>query len=530
MRTCPGVLPLAPLLLAALVQGPEARASEPPSGFLPRFNLDTGRSSVLPPEVDLIRLSSHGEYQLRGQLQSDPPLLAPPSDPGATTLGQRGKILQWLRFTPRLQITTQAEIVAQIDLLRGLAAGATTRHIEAAATPESRANPLTIDPRWLYLEISAKLWKLRIGQQPLHLGTGLVFNDGDHPTLFGDYQRGDSAERARFTLKPGGRTGRLTLWASGELIFRDSWARLTGGDRAWQGMAGLLVGSDTNQIGAFGAVRRQGRRPEEPSPGAIRLERLDSQLLDLHGRFATRAPGASAYLFGEGEAALQRGEVREADAPRERLAAWGASMRLGVAHEATRGAERFADVVLAVAWGHASGDGDPDDGVAHRFVMHPNHNVGLVLFDHLLHAQTARAATVLRGFPPTERPPGVALHPTNGGVAGATYVNPTVLLRPTPRLDFKVGLLVAQATADLLDPARSAAGQRAAHQGGSPLRRDLGLELDGGVEWRVPLAHDMALHLGAQAGVLFPGGAFEDATGASLPPQYVAASRVGFQY
>jgi hypothetical protein len=40
----------------------------------------------------------------------------------------------------------------------------------------------------------------------------------------------------------------------------------------------------------------------------------------------------------------------------------------------------------------------------------------------------------------------------------------------------------------------------------------------------------MALHLGAQAGVLFPGGAFEDATGARMPPQYVAASRVGFQY
>lgn len=531
MRPRPGVSPAPSWLLVGLLLGGPALAADPPSGFLPRFDLDPGRSEVLPPEVDLIRLAFHGEYQLRGQLQSDPPLLPPASDPGASSLGQQGKILQWFRVTPRLQITTHAEIVGQIDLLRGLVAGATTRHVEAAATPESRANPLTVDPRWLYVELPSKVWRIRLGAQPLHQGLGLLFNDGDHPTLFGDYQRGDSAAQAQLSLRPGGRTGRLSLWASGGVILRDAWARLTDGDLARQGMAGLTLGSDTNHAGVFGAIRSQRRQEDARAVERPFLERLEAQVLGLHGRFAARAPGASAYLFGEGEAALVRGEIQESGGEPRRLLAWGGALRLGVAHEATTRGERFADAVASVAWGNASGDNNPQDGVERRFGMSPNHNVGLVLFDHLLHAQTARAATLARGIPAGERPAGVVLSPSNGGVAGASYVNPTLVLRPGPRLDVKFGVVVAQATADVVDPYRLiSTGQRGNHLGGPSSRRDLGLELDGGVEWRHPLSFGMSLQLGVQAGVLFPGGAFEDASGAVLGPQGLAVSRVGFQY
>jgi hypothetical protein len=95
----------------------------------------------------------------------------------------------------------------------------------------------------------------------------------------------------------------------------------------------------------------------------------------------------------------------------------------------------------------------------------------------------------------------------------------------------KFGVVVAQATADVVDPYRLArTGQRASHSGGPASSRDLGIELDGGVEWRHPLSFGMSLQLGVQAGVLFPGGAFEDASGAVLGPQGLAVSRVGFQY
>lgn len=518
-----------PWLLAATASSSSARAEDPPSGFLPRFELDTGRAQILPPEVDQLRLAFHGEYQLRSQVQSTPPLRAPTSDPGTDSAIPTGKILQWFRVTPRLQIATHAEIVAQFDLLRGLATSSSTRYLDAAAVPES-PNLIAIDPRWLYLDWLTKAWKIRIGQQPIHLGAGMLFNDGDHPTLFGDYQRGDSAERVQATLRPGGRTGLLVLWAAGDLVYRDEQAQLLDGDLAWRAMGGMMLGTDTNQIGATGVVRYQQRRAQNPADLA-HLERQKLNTLDVHGRFATKAPAAGAYLFGEGEAAIQQGYRREHSSPESRVEAWGAILRLGVAHETTRSKERFADVVVTMAWGYASGDDNPSDGKDQRFAMNPNHNVGLILFDLLIHMQTARAATLLRSATlPLTPPAGQTLSPTNGSVAGATYVNPTVVVRPSPRLDLKAGFLVAQTTADPVDAYALATGRRENHRGGPPNRRDLGLELDAGIEWRTPVTTVVTLQLGAQAGVLFPGAAFEDATGNAAPSQYLAAARVGFQY
>lgn len=503
-----------------------ASAADPPSGYLPRFELQDGRSEVSAPELDLIRFAAHGEYQLRAQLQSNPPLRAPTLDPSANSLGQDSKILQWLRFTPQLQVTTRAEIIGQIDLLRGLAAGATTRYIDAAANPESYANPITLDARWLYLEIPAKAWKLRIGQQPLYLGAGMLFNDGDHPSLFGDYQRGDSAERIHILLRPGGRIGKLTLWAAGDLIYRDAQAQLLKGDLAWQGMGGIKVGTDTNQIGATGILRSQ-RRRSDASADPAHLEQQNLSTIDFHGTFATKAPSASMYLFGEGEFALQRGQREEQT--KYRVAAWGTALRLGIAHEALHTKERFANFVVKLEWGYASGDDDPNDGVDHRFAMNSNYKVGLILFDLLIHTQTARSATLLRNAA-LALPAGQALSPTNGSIAGATYVNPTIVLRPSSRLDLKAGILVAQATSDLVDVYAFAEGRRQNHLGGRSERRDLGLELDAGVEWRYPLSYGMQLQLGAQAGVLFPGMALSHENDLSLPNQYLAVSRIGFQY
>jgi hypothetical protein len=51
--------------------------------------------------------------------------------------------------------------------------------------------------------------------------------------------------------------------------------------------------------------------------------------------------------------------------------------------------------------------------------------------------------------------------------------------------------------------------------GGDPKRHDLGIELDGGVEARFSLRFGVRVSLGAQAGVLFPGGALADASGPS---------------
>jgi hypothetical protein len=160
--------------------------------------------------------------------------------------------------------------------------------------------------------------------------------------------------------------------------------------------------------------------------------------------------------------------------------------------------------------------------------------VGLLLFDEVLRWQTARASSAAQdpllanGARPT---PGVDLLPTNGGIAGAQYVNPTMIVRPVHWLDLKAGAVLAQTTADVVDPYRLAVqGAAVNYRGGDPKRHDLGLELDGGVEGRFALDYGMVATLGAQAGVLFPGGALANAAGDKMKLPWIAIARGGLLF
>jgi hypothetical protein len=68
------------------------------------------------------------------------------------------------------------------------------------------------------------------------------------------------------------------------------------------------------------------------------------------------------------------------------------------------------------------------------------------------------------------------------------------------------------------------------YRGGAPKKKDLGVELDAGVEARFPLEYGLKAQLGVQGGVLFPGGALEDAGGVRLPPQWIAVGRAGLLF
>ncbi|MGH7297166.1 MAG: hypothetical protein ACRELB_19665, partial [Polyangiaceae bacterium] len=194
----------------------------------------------------------------------------------------------------------------------------------------------------------------------------------------------------------------------------------------------------------------------------------------------------------------------------------------------------YGRVVAQVEVGYASGDANPDDTTEKRFVFDPNHKVGLLLFDEVMRWQTARAATAAQDpklVNAQRPPPGVTLLPTNGGVFGAQYIYPTAIYRPRPWLDLKAGAVIAQTTSDYVDPYRLARdGAYVNYSGGDAKRHDLGLELDGGFEARVPLGPGLRLQLGAQGGVLFPGGALADATGAAMKTPWIAVGRLGLQY
>ncbi len=287
--------------------------------------------------------------------------------------------------------------------------------------------------------------------------------------------------------------------------------------------------------------------------------------IDLHGKVVVPVPGEDSFAFAEAEAAyilgstnLLRTNNQALDGTKTQVRSYGGAAIVGVAHRAwakgfwcdrdgdpkhtsarylgsanDRGVP-YGDIVAQVEIGYASGDADPLDGTQRRFVFDPNHRVGLILFDEVMRWQTARAATAAVDplLTNTQRPtPGVDLLPSNGGVFGAQYVNPTFIYRPRHWLDLKSGMVVAQSTADVVDPYRLATtGNYVNYRGGDPKRKDLGVEIDGGFEARFPLEYDLLLQLGAQAGVLFPGGALEDASGVRMPAQWLAMGRFGLQY
>jgi hypothetical protein len=587
LRALAGPLSLAVLLSAgnALAQAADAPGAAP--GYvgdapgqpgapevpddLARLVLETARPPVKPAEKGVLRFQVHGEYQLRYEHLSTLPLDASATvaiaKPGATSdpLGQNDFVAHWLRVTPRFQISDKVEVVGQIDVLTGVVGGDLAHDVSADQTPRDTLDGLSnVQPRWLYADYKSKIGLFRVGQQPSHWGMGLVANDGDHPSLFGDYRYGDIVERVLFATRPGGAKSPLTVAIAGDVVFRDQYAILTHGDDAYQGVAAATLGDEknNNEIGVYGVYRHQTRSRTSDSALFPYDDVIDVGIIDVAGKFAAPVPGTSAFVFGAGEAAAivgstnaERTAAQALARARTQVRQFGGAIQLGVVHVAHKSASApkpdgrssratgagdaaakaaFGDVVGQIEVGYATGDSNPNDDVEHRFTFNPNHKVGLLLFDEVMRFQTARAATAAQnpllanGARPT---PGADLLPSNGGVIGAQYINPTVIVRPRRWLDLKAGVVVAQATADVVDPYRLATqGAYVNYQGGDPKRHDLGVELDGGVETRWRLDYGLMLMLGAQAGVLFPGGALADAMGNAMKTPWITVVRAGLLF
>jgi hypothetical protein len=549
------------------VQGAEPPAATEGDGVpadLSRLVLDSGRPPIAPAEPDLIRLSVHGEEQLRYEhlpsFALDPTATVVIAHPGAIgdSLGQNDFVFHWLRLTPTLQITNKVTVVGQADLT-GLVAGDFAHDSWADQTPRDTLGGYSnLQPRWLYADWLSPVGLLRVGQQPSHWGMGLVANDGDHPSLFGDYRYGNIVEQVLFATKPLGPKRPFFVAVAGNLVFRDNVAILANGDRAWQGILAAFYEQGADMLGVYGVYRHQSTDRSSASyfPYA---DTIDVGIVDVAARFARPlpVPNETAFVFGSVEAATELGSTNAERTPAQAAVAQRTTIRtyggaaaagvvlayrqsgaIGDTAASPPGAgdrpELYGRFVAQVEVGYASGDADPYDETEKRFVFDPNHKVGLLLFDEVMRWQTARASAAAQDPNLTngQRPPaGVGLLPSNGGVFGAEYVYPTAVFRPRPWLDLKAGAVIAQTTADYVDPYRVAVqGAYVNYASGDPKRHDLGIELDGGVEARFPLRFGLRLALGAQAGVLFPGGALADANGASLKTPWIAIGRAGLLF
>jgi len=509
------------------------------TGFVPRFVLETGRVAPAEPDPEIFRIQLHGEYQIRLTLLSDLPLRPFRGDPSTASLGQTYRLEHWLRLTPRIQYRDNLELVGQIDVPRGFVLGQTTRFVDSAEEPYDDRQPFRADPRWLYLQYRSPIGIFRLGQQGSHWGMGILANDGDHPTLFGDYRGGSRVERVLFATKPAGADSPFTVALAGDVVFKDATADLRDGELALQGVvAAFYADKHDNMLGFYGVYRHQ-RQEDDVLPGRSFDETLSVFALDSAGRFNAKIPGGAGHVFGEYEVAYLLGDTnifrtieQTRENEREEVRALGAAARLGAVTVSGSGDERWGKFVATIEWGWASGDSNPFDGTLHRFRFDPNYNVGLILFDQVLAFKTARASNIAQDPSLVQRPsPGVEQLPSNGGIFGATYVYPTLVYRPVRPLDLKLGALVAATNSDFVDPVQvGTSGRFVNYDGGDPKSHDLGLELDGGVEYRLGLDYGLVLELGAQGGVLFPGNALPYQNGERMANQYLAMARLGLQY
>lgn len=529
----PSVTARAILALGVLSVSVAARAAEPPpppaaTRALPEsVALPSTRAPDPLPEADAVKVRIDGEYEARQSVLTLLPL--PVLDESPPSLDQASRLFHWLRLRGLLLLGTRAELRAEADLPRGMIHGHEPEAVPDNGTDFDQVQPVRAQPRMLRLTVRSGLGEVTLGHTTTQLGMGLVDADGDQPRWFGTPDRPATYER--LTLLSGTADSSLRIGASGDLLFDDGRLSLRDGDRA------LRVGLNV-RFAPHPRVHTELTARYEILAKHNRWGGAETFLADLSGGFRRPIAGRSGEFFGEYEAVYRVGTVSEPTAfgaagDEQSLATLAFAARAGVALERVEHSRRFAHLVASLEWGIASGDADPTDDELHRFVMNPNHGVGLILFSEVLRYKTSRAQALLvraAGNRGRARVQGLA---SGGGVAGASYLNPVVLVRPNPYLTFKLGAVVASATTSVVDPSAlldTATRTRRNFDGGSPLGRALGSELDVGGELTMPLDPPMLLRLSIEGGVAFPGSAFADAEGQGLGTQAITTFGLGLTF
>ncbi|MBD89692.1 MAG: hypothetical protein CL940_05115 [Deltaproteobacteria bacterium] len=184
---------------------------------------------------------------------------------------------------------------------------------------------------------------------------------------------------------------------------------------------------------------------------------------------------------------------------------------------------RLGSVSLVGEWAYASGDDDPrPETPMSIFSWARDTNLGLVLFEHTLAFQSARAASVgienlsqlsAPAFPFTELA-------TETRVTNVNAFFPQVFWDVADGLQFKLGALFAWTDVPAIDPigtimeidGNEVADDAINYNGGEP-GNYWGTEIDVGVSWLYRDAFQTVI----EAGVLFPGDALHDENGEAVP-------------
>lgn len=479
------------------------------------------------PEGALLQLRLPGELALRQSAMTTLPLeVTPGSRTMPPSLGQNLWFESWIRMRPRLSIGPRFRVQFSFDLARAVIADQPAAGVSIEREPRTETLPYgALDLRTGYLEWDAPVGLFRVGQQGFTWGLGMLANDGEQRPLFGDYRHGDLVERVAFATRPMGPHSSIVTAVAGDLVYRDRVTRLDRGDVAVQGVLSLFYQHhacvercEERRVGALLSYR-------DLSFGNGRMLRVWAA--DLAARWRWPTPDGSGEVFAGVEAALVAGRTDAAETSLQRtheVLQFGALAELGIA--------RPGRYRVVLEGGYSSGDRNPLDGRQGRFTFNPSHRVGLLLFPEVLQWQVARSAEIARDPELAARPAnGASLLTTQGGVANAAYLYPQGQVQLGPYLDLRAAMVIGVSSSDVVDPsAVQRYGEARNYRGGDASRRDLGLEVDLGLEARYPLEQGLVVQGGVQGAVLFPGRALDAAMGQPMPRMGLLTARVGLSF
>lgn len=437
--------------------------------------------------------------------------------------GQQDYGTMRVRLSPRFNLGKGWRIVLEADFLDGVMVGDTTQVGDTFLSQGGGTfrqdwlngySAVSMDGAQLrkaYVEWRSDIGLFRLGQMTSTWGMGLLANGGDEPgSVFSDMRGGDLVERFLFATQPlrllgdDDFTKALVVGLAGDLVFQDENARLLDGDLAWQGVLSVAWRPGDWDVGLYVAYRNQ-----TDDDG----DTLEAVALDVAGGFKQRfgdlelrAQAEAVWLTGTTDRARIDGAPETLD-----ISSFGAAALVGVGYE-------DAGLDASFEFGYASGDANRSDGTVRHFTFDANHQVGMILFEDVLGRMSNRALDRVSDPGLSGQPPkGYEAIPTGGGISNAWYINPIVRYRPIRVIGLEAGLVWATTDAPVYDAYATAAngGYLANAYGRTGASGSLGLEIDAGAAFEMEVSDVVGVRFGAQAGVLLPGDALADASGAT---------------
>ncbi|MBM4353875.1 MAG: hypothetical protein FJ109_08775 [Deltaproteobacteria bacterium] len=395
--------------------------------------------------------------------------------------------------------------------------------------------------RKAFVQWRSPIGLLRVGQQASEYGLGMLSNSGeDDEKRFGVRRYGDIVDRVLFATTPflpltgKGRWGEhLTLFAAGDLVFRDENADLLEDDRAWMANGGILFNHPDFTNGAIFTWRTpQDRDGDDLTAYVVNVNgknrfKLTEETDDKKG-MAVRFDYELAALWGHTTRYQQLGTEDGLD-----LRAFG-----GIGRAAFEKPEWGFDLVFEL--GYASGDSNPYDETSTAFNFDPDYKVGLIFFDEMLPLISARAVEILADPGHTAEPAkGIDLVASQGRVTNSLYYFPQVRYFPDFGIPLLKGMGAMLGALVLTTPAYYSHPYYTFAHGGDATNhfnvvtdsRYLGTELLAGLQLPFnPWGDHIRITLRGEGACFLPGAALEDASGNLPDPVWKAMGTAALEW